>query len=431
MTEAQPIQITGEFHEAMDLIENSGNAPVFVTGSAGTGKSTLLKLYRDSTADNVVCLAPTGVAALNIVGQTIHSFFAFPPRLLQPGEFKIWKNKRLIKKLDTIIIDEISMVRADLMDGIDYYLRAVRKSEVPFGGVKMVFFGDLFQLPPIVRGAVESDYFNTEFETPYFFSAHVFQEVGLKVCELREVFRQTDKELVKLLNRIRTHTFDREDLEVINQCVDPTFVLPDLCITLAGRNDVVSAINRQKLAEIEAEPKLYPAKVKGKFPPNSFPTDQVLSLKEGAQVIFLRNDPEFKFVNGTLGKVMEVGKDHVLVSVSDENGKTDLIEVEPFKWDMIEYKFDATSKAVKSKSIGEFVQYPLKLAWALTIHKSQGKTFDRVYIDLSKGGAFESGQAYVALSRCRTKEGIVLKRPILPGDIKIDHRISEFFKYGV
>lgn len=431
MAETQPIQITGEFHEAMDTIENSGSEPVFITGSAGTGKSTLLKLYRDSTVDNVVCLAPTGVAALNIGGQTIHSFFGFPPRLLQPGEFKIWKNKRLIKKLDAIIIDEISMVRADLLDGIDYYLRSVRKRETPFGGVKMVFFGDLYQLPPIVRGGVEMDYFSTHYDTPYFFSAHVFRETGLQVCELNEVFRQKDKELVKLLNRIRTHTFDREDLETINECVDPTFVLPELCITLAGRNDVVSSINRKKLSEIEAEPKLYPSKVKGKFPPNSFPADEVLSLKEGAQVIFLRNDPEFKFVNGTLGKVVEMGKDYVLVAVSGEDGKTKTIEVEPFKWDMIEYKFDPSSKSVKSKSIGEFMQFPLKLAWALTIHKSQGKTFDRVYIDLSRGGAFESGQAYVALSRCRSKEGIVLRKPILPEDIKIDHRITEFFKYGV
>jgi len=431
LEQEETIQLTDEFHEAIDLIENSGEKPVFITGSAGTGKSTLLKLYRDSCPDRLVCLAPTGVAALNIGGQTIHSFFAFPPQLIREGEFKIWKNKRLIKKLEVLIIDEISMVRADLLDGIDHYLRTVRKKDRPFGGVKMVFFGDLFQLPPVVRGNFEANYFREEYDTPYFFSSRAIRESGLQVYELSEVFRQRDRELVALLNRIRTHTFDREDLEVINQRVDENFALPEYCITLAGRNDVVSRINRRKLDELEGDPVQFPAKVKGKFPANSFPADQVLSLKPGAQVIFLRNDPELRFVNGTLGTVREIGKDYILVDAVSEEGELNAIELEPFKWDLKEYKFDVDKNAVKTKSIGEFIQYPLKLAWALTIHKSQGKSFENVYIDLSRGGAFESGQTYVALSRCRTRNGIILKQPLSAGDIKIDPRITEFFKYDV
>lgn len=430
--EEEIVTITPEFHEAMDLIETSGKDPVFITGSAGTGKSTLLQMYRDSIEKKLVCLAPTGVAALHVKGQTIHSFFGFPPRLLQAGNFKIWKNKRLIKQLEMIIIDEISMVRADLLDAIDYYLRSVRKSESPFGGIKMVFFGDLYQLPPVVRGIAEANYFSIEYDSPYFFSAMVLQkDCSMQVFELNTVFRQKDKSLVELLNRIRTSSLEMEDLERINCRCDPGFIQPELCVTLAARNAVVSAINKTKLAELEGDPQLYEAKIKGKISPTAYPSESVLALKPGAQVIFLRNDPDNQFVNGTLGKVAEVAKDHVLVLIGKKGGEEKMIEVEPFKWDMVEYEFDTREKKVSAKTVGEFIQYPLKLAWALTIHKSQGKSFDQVFIDLSRGGAFESGQAYVALSRCRSWDGIVLKQPLSPSDIKIDQRIVEFFQYDV
>jgi len=430
MVNDETLILTHEFHEALELLNQKDPQPVFITGSAGTGKSTLLKLFRDSSDINMVCLAPTGVAALNIGGQTIHSFFGFPPRLLQHGDFKIWKNKRLIKKLNLIIIDEISMVRADLLDAIDFFLKNVRNSDEAFGGIKMVFFGDLYQLPPVVSSTEESLFFRSEYDSPYFFSSHAIQHSGLGIYELSEVFRQRDPELIGLLGRFRTHTFDEDDLESINQCVDPDYVCPDYCITLAGRNVTVDNINRYQLNLLDGLPKTFTAEVKGKFSPSAYPADNVLLLKPGAQVIFLRNDPEMRFVNGTLGKVREIGDDFILVDIQDQPNSA-AIEVKKFKWDMLEYELSADRKTIKSKSVGEFSQYPLKLAWALTIHKAQGKTFDDVFIDLSGGGAFESGQTYVALSRCRTKSGIVLKKPLRVEDIKIDHRITEFFKYGV
>ncbi len=428
----EPVRVTTEFDQAMELMSNSGSDPVFITGSAGTGKSTLLKLFTDTTDRKMVCLAPTGVAALHVGGQTIHSFFGFPPSLLVPGEFKIWKNKRIIRKLDLIVIDEISMVRADLMDAMDHFLKVVRKSDSPFGGVKMVFFGDLYQLPPVVSGVAAANYFNTEYESPYFFSARVFdRECRLHQFELTEVFRQKDRKLVELLDRIRTNTADFDDLEFINSRVDPSFDSPDWCVTLAARNATVNAINQLRLSQLEGDPVLYSAKVKGKFPLNAFPADSVLSLKAGAQVIFLRNSPDHQFVNGTLGRVVEVHEDHILVRLKDGLHEDKVIEVEPFKWDMTEYEYDSKENKLKTRTKGEFVQYPLKLAWALTIHKSQGKTFENVFIDLSGGGAFETGQAYVALSRCKTLEGIVLKRDLKPSDIKIDPRIAEFLGYAV
>lgn len=430
MAAEETLILTNEFQEALDLLNSDRTNPIFITGSAGTGKSTLLKLFRDSTEQKSICLAPTGVAALNIGGQTIHSFFGFPPRLLQHGDFKIWKNKRLIKKLDTIIIDEISMVRADLIDAIDYFLKNVRKSEEPFGGVKMVFFGDLFQLPPVVRSTEELMYFQSEYDSPYFFSAHAFQYVGLDIYELNEVFRQRDPELIGLLGRFRNHTFDQDDLDAINECVDPDFICPEYCITLAGRNATVDYINQHQLNLLDGPPTAITAEIKGKFSPSAYPADNVLMLKPGAQVIFLRNDPEFRFVNGSLGKVREITDDYILVDIRDSK-VADCVEVKKIKWDMLEYELSSDRKTIKSKSVGEFTQYPLRLAWALTIHKSQGKTFDEVFIDLSRGGAFESGQAYVALSRCKTKSGIVLKQPLKKEDIKIDHLITEFFKYGV
>lgn len=430
MATEETLILTNEFHEALDLLNSDSSDPVFITGSAGTGKSTLLKLFRDSTDQRTVCLAPTGVAALNIGGQTIHSFFGFPPRLLQHGDFKIWKNKRLIKKLDTIIIDEISMVRADLLDAIDYFLKEVRKSEEPFGGIKMVFFGDLFQLPPVVRSTEEGMYFRTEYDSPYFFSSHAIQDAGLQIYELNEVFRQRDPELIGLLGRFRNHTFDQDDLDNINECVDPNFVCPEYCVTLAGRNATVDSINRHQLNLLDGLPSALTAEIKGKFSPSAYPADNVLMMKPGAQVIFLRNDPELRFVNGSLGKVREIADDYILVDIKDD-GNSNCVEVKKFKWDMLEYELSSDQKTIKSKSVGEFTQYPLRLAWALTIHKAQGKTFDQVFIDLSRGGAFESGQTYVALSRCKTKSGIVLKQALRKEDIKIDHMITEFFKYGV
>ncbi|TVR82380.1 MAG: AAA family ATPase [Saprospirales bacterium] len=426
------ITITEDFHSALDLIEQSGKDSVFITGSAGTGKSTLLRLFRDSTDKRLVCLAPTGVAALLIGGQTIHSFFGLPPRLLQAGDFKTWKNRSIIRKLDMVIIDEISMVRADLMDAIDYYLRTVRKNELPFGGVKMVFFGDLYQLPPIVRGAAEMQYFNIEYESPYFFSSSVLQgECNLNVFQLQEVFRQKDKKLVSLLNRIRTNTIEYDDLELLNSRSDPGYNPPEYCVTLAARNRTVDGINKSRLNELEGGVQLYQAVVKGKFPPSAFPADSVLALKPGAQVIFLRNDPDGRFVNGTIGRVVELSDEYVLVEVVKGDENSIKIEVKPFKWDMLEYDFDAREKKLTTKSVGEFTQFPLRLAWALTIHKSQGKTFDRVVIDLRGGGAFETGQAYVALSRCKTLENIILRQPLNPQDIKIDPIVVDFFEYAV
>lgn len=421
------LELSDDFKYVLDCLEKQ-STNLFITGRAGTGKSTLLQLFRNTTHKKTVVLAPTGIAALNVKGQTIHSFFGFPPKPLAREEIRRRRDRRLYKKMEVLIIDEISMVRADLLDNIDYFLRVNRENPYPFGGVQVVFFGDLFQLPPIVSSIAEKQLFEDYYDSPYFFSAKVFEEdFDLDKIELRKVYRQENRYFLRLLDSIRLNQMDYDDLEDLNQRYLPAFEAEDFYITLSARNAKVDSINRKEIDKIAYPAFLYQASITGAFPPNLFPTEAGLQLKLHSQVMFIKNDPQKKFVNGTIGKVIKLENDKVTVLV-EEFGQKREVEVEPMDWEIQKYKLnpDDPSK-IETEVIGTFKQIPLKLAWAITIHKSQGKTFDKVIIDMGKG-AFEFGQTYVALSRCRTLEGIVLKQAIRPRDIMTDERIIEWYE---
>lgn len=432
MLDQPPLLLNEDFRYALDVLEKSDNS-LFITGKAGTGKSTLLQLFRNTTRKKVAVLAPTGVAALNVQGQTIHSFFGFPPRIITPSEGarRVTRKDllRIYRNLEILIIDEISMVRADMLDGMDKFLRVNRENFRPFGGVKVVFFGDLFQLPPVVtRDPVESAYFQEYYETPYFFSAKIFQEPDFQLenLELRKVYRQESRHFLRLLEAVRINEIDHDDLDDLNERYLPGFQDTDGYITLCSRNMTADRINQRELSLIQDTEHEFIAEVKGQFDPGLYPTELALKLKKGAQVMFVRNDiEERQFVNGTIGKIIELGKNSILVETEEFGGKKRKIEVSKSEWEIIRYKGGATG-GIETETVGSFVQYPLKLAWAITIHKSQGKTFDRVLIDLG-GGAFEHGQLYVALSRCRTLEGIVLRQRIRPQDVITDERVVDFY----
>ncbi|MEM9991218.1 MAG: AAA family ATPase, partial [Bacteroidota bacterium] len=417
---------SSDFKYALDLIEKTP-ASVFITGRAGTGKSTLLQLFRNTTRKKNVVLAPTGVAALNVRGQTIHSFFGFPPRPLAKHEIKKRRYRKLYTALEVLIIDEISMVRADMLDAIDYFLRINRENEAPFGGVQVVFFGDLFQLPPVVSSDAERALFTLQYDSPYFFSAMVLQSFQLEMLELRKVYRQEARYFVRLLDAVRTNRVDRDDLEDLNERYWPDFSAADFYITLSARNATVNRINTQALARIPMPTFTFHATVTGNFDARLYPTEAALELKLNAQVMFVRNDPDKQFVNGTIGKVVKLEKEKISVLV-EEGGRDRYIDVPRIDWEILKYKADKEENgAIATEVAGTFSQYPLKLAWAITIHKSQGKTFDKIIIDLGKG-AFEHGQTYVALSRCRSLEGIVLRQPLRRQDIRTDERVVRFYE---
>jgi ATP-dependent exoDNAse (exonuclease V) alpha subunit len=422
----RPLELNADFQHVLDLLEKEGRN-LFVTGRAGTGKSTLLQLFRQTTRKKAVVLAPTGVAALNVRGQTIHSFFGLPPRPLSRQEIYKRRDRRLYQEMETLIIDEASMVRADLLDAIDWFLRLNRDNPLPFGGLQVVFFGDLFQLPPVVANDVEAQRFLLEYDSPYFFSAQVFQDgFELEMLELRKVYRQENRHFLRLLDAVRLNQADYDDLEDLNGRCLPAFEAEDFYITLCAINASADAINRRQLAALDSPEHQYAATLTGTFDPRLFPTELVLRLKVGAQVMFLKNDPARQFVNGTIGKVVRLGQDRIAVEV-EEHGARRLIEAERMEWEILRYKPSLEDpQKIETETIGTFVQFPLRLAWAITIHKSPGKTFDRVVVDLGRG-AFEHGQAYVALSRCRSLEGIVLRQPLRPSDIKTDERIVAYY----
>ena len=424
----KPLELNSDFKIALDLIEKEGKN-LFITGRAGTGKSTLLQLYRNSTRKKVVVLAPTGVAALNVRGQTIHSFFGFPPRLISPREISKRKDRRLYRNMDVLVIDEISMVRADMLDNIDFFLRLNRDSPLPFGGVQVVFFGDMFQLPPVVASDFELEVFSTTYESAFFFSAQIFRQgFELEMLELRKVYRQENRHFLRLLDAIRLNHADQDDLDELNERYEPDFDSEELYITLCARNATAERINQQELSKIDEPERKYLASVTGEFNPTQYPADAALTLKLGAQVMLLKNDPERRYVNGTIGKIVGLEQESLKILIEENGLEWKEIEVTPVTWEIIRYKSDpANTEDIQSEVIGTFTQFPLRLAWAVTIHKAQGKTFDRVIIDLGTG-AFEHGQTYVALSRCRTLEGIVLRQRLRPQDMLTDLRILEFYQ---
>jgi ATP-dependent DNA helicase PIF1 len=426
-----PLVLSEEFQYILDLLEKTPSS-LFLTGKAGTGKSTLLNLFRSTTRKRVAVVAPTGVAALNVQGQTIHSFFGFPPRIVTPQEasHKVSRKdlQRLYKNLQILIIDEISMVRADVLDGMDRFLRVNRENYRPFGGVQVVMVGDLFQLPPVVnRDPIEQAYFTEYYETPYFFSAKVLQEPDflLDKVELSKVYRQESRLFLRLLQAVRVNELDYDDLEDLNERYQPNYAPEPGYITLCARNATADRINRDELGKLSTPIHKYMADVSGNFDANLYPTELELSLREGAQVMFVKNDPDKNFVNGTIGIIEALGKEHVHVRIKDEAGRSKLIDVARMEWQILRYRSDV-SGGIEAESVGTFLQYPLKLAWGITIHKSQGKTFDQVLLDLGTG-AFEHGQLYVALSRCRTLEGIVLRQKIRPQDVITDERVVAFY----
>ncbi len=424
------IEINPEFRRALDLMA-SGWGSLFVTGKAGTGKSTLLEHFRETAKDSPVILAPTGVAALNVHGQTVHRFFGFgievtPDRVRNSGRKP--RDPDLYKRLSTVIIDEVSMLRADLLDCVDIFLRRYGpRGKVPFGGVRMVFVGDLYQLPPVVTKD-EREIFSSVYETPYFFSAKALNRIGLEIVELKKVYRQQDAGFVELLNRVRDASVKEEDIDRLNERLAPEFEPPEdgFTIHLTATNRNADQINDRKLAGLSGQKWVSRAEISKDFGREQYPTADQLTFKEGAQIMMLNNDSGGRWVNGSIGVIESVAPDagggaNLQVRLRDVGNP---VEVRRHTWNVI--RFSLVDGSIVSEPVGEFTQLPFRLAWAVTIHKSQGKTFDRVVIDLERG-AFAAGQTYVALSRCTTFEGIWLRRPIQRSSIRADGRIRDFF----
>lgn len=424
------IEINDEFRKALEVMENS-DRHVFITGKAGTGKSTLLDYFRQTTDKEVVVLAPTGVAALNIQGQTIHSFFNFKPNITPEKVRKVsGLDGHIYKEFDTIIIDEISMVRADLLDCVEKFLRLNGpKRKKWFGGIQMIFIGDLYQLPPVVTSS-EKEIFSHRYSSPYFFSAQIFREstFDMEFIELEKVYRQTEPDFIALLNSIRNRSCTDEDIEKLNGNYLKDFVPPDdgFCITLTSTNDLATDRNLEKLDALPGKVLEFAGSLSGEFDYSSFPADETLQIKPGAQVMLVNNDKYGRWVNGSIGRVAgvekaEEGEIQILVSLQDGT----VVEVTQNTWELFKYEYDRSTKKISTRKTGSFTQYPIRLAWAVTIHKSQGKTFDRVVIDIGRG-AFAHGQVYVALSRCTNFAGITLTKPITKSHIRMDWRVAQF-----
>ena len=425
-----------ELQNALQIIQYT-NRSLFLTGKAGTGKSTFLRYIAENTKKKHVVLAPTGIAAINAGGATLHSFFKLPFHPLLPndtqynarnirGTMKYNQEKRkLLQELELIIIDEISMVRADIIDFIDKILRIYcRNMREPFGGKQILLVGDIFQLEPVVKDE-ERQLLQPFYPNSFFFSAHVFREIQLVSIELKKVYRQTDEHFIHLLDKIRKSETTVSDLYTLNQRVGREIDTSGMSITLSTRRDTVDYINQQKLEELPDETVMFEGVVTGEFPENSLPTPKELELKCGAQILFIRNDKEHRWVNGTLGIIIgfdiNEGRENIYVHTDDEE---DVI-VEREVWSNVKYSFNEQEKKIEEHEIGTYTQFPLRLAWAITVHKSQGLTFKHVKIDFT-GGAFAGGQTYVALSRCTSLEGISLKEPLRRSDIFVRPEVVQF-----
>jgi ATP-dependent exoDNAse (exonuclease V) alpha subunit len=404
------------------------NKNIFITGRAGTGKSTLLEHFVANTTKNLAVLAPTGVAALNVKGETIHSFFRFSPSITveeaEKNGSKSTEDKFL--QVETIVIDEVSMVRADLLDCVDVFLRMVRKTYEPFGGVQIIFFGDLYQLPPVVAKE-EKEFFQSYYKSAYFFDSFALTESSFEMefIELETVYRQKDEDFIELLNSVRDKSINKGLLDKLNSKLDTNYEPQNNCIVLTATNKSADEMNKKELKKLADFETLFEAEISGDFKSKDYPTDEDLVLKEGAQVMFLNNDSKKRWVNGTIGKVVDV-IEKIGVEVELEAGKK--VFVTPYAWELKKYDYDEEKSALVAKTTGSFTQLPLRLAWGITIHKSQGKTFDNVLIDLG-WGSFAHGQTYVALSRCTSFDGVVLKTPVKMTDIRLDNRVVQFMTH--
>ena len=430
------LDLNPQFKHVLQLIKE-GQQNLFITGKAGTGKSTLLNYYRSITGNksSVVVLAPTGVSALNVRGQTIHSFFRFSIDVTVEkiqGKRRV-RNPELYKYLRIIIIDEVSMVRADLMDCVDMFLRKFGPVRgAPFGGVRMIFVGDLLQLPPIVKEE-EKSLFCDYYESPFFFSARVFQEQEITTIHLEKVYRQKNQQFIEVLNRVRSNSITDEDIYFLNSRCDPSFEPEDgrFYITLCSRNKTADGINDRHLQKLTGRLYQSLAVIQGGFGKEYYPTGADLRYKVGAQVMLVSNDQAGRWVNGSIGVVKSVevdeeGEQYIRVLLQ---GANKVVTVYKKTWEIYRFSFSNKEKKIVSESMGSFTQLPFRLTWAVTIHKSQGKTFDRVVIDLSEG-VFAGGQVYVALSRCSSFEGMVLKSPFQKRHVRVDSRALNFLSHS-
>lgn len=421
---------------AWNIIEKT-NANLFLTGKAGTGKTTFLKRLKELSPKRMIVLAPTGIAAINAGGMTIHSFFQLPFSPYVPGttfgsgeqkRYQFSKLKRnIIRSIDLLVIDEISMVRSDLLDAVDSVLRQYRKRhDLPFGGVQLLMIGDLQQLAPVVTPQ-EERLLGQHYDTPFFFSSNALKQVGYLTIELKKVYRQQDEQFISLLNQIRENKASEATLQALNQRYIPNFVPPKEgnYIRLTTHNAPAQYINEQQLAALPAQSFSFTADIEGDFPETSYPADFKLTLKPGAQVMFIKNDPQHRFYNGMIGEVIGVRTDEdgskITVRSKDSGEEFDL---EKMEWTNAKYTLNEKTKEIEETVEGKFMQYPLRLAWAITIHKSQGLTFEHAIIDASH--SFTHGQTYVALSRCKTLKGMVLSQPLSRGAIISSQTVDAF-----
>lgn len=408
---------------AYELIAHT-NSSFFLTGRAGTGKTTFLRNVQSKVNKNFIILAPTGVAAIQAGGDTIHSFFGLPLEVCVPGTCGKLNDARLetLKHADVIIIDEVSMTRCDIIDAIDYTLRKTLHSRLPFAGKQMIFVGDMFQLPPVVvreeRPQLNDLYHADEF---FFYKANVFKNLELPKVEFLKIYRQEDEQFIRILDHVRMDNATKEDLTLLNAHVGHPDEKDGLVITLTTVNGTADDINQQRLNEIQADEFVYEGTITGKFEDKKLPTDALLHLKVGAQVMFIRNDQWHRWVNGTLGKVSKLTTDTIEIAL--ENGDTYVVPT--CTWEAYSYEYDRTERKMKKEIVGTFTQYPIKLAWAITVHKSQGQTFNKMKLDL-KRPTFASGQLYVALSRLRSLDGLFLSREILPHYVRTDRDVLTF-----